>query len=54
MHKKKEIIYIEFDEFVNNSGFKESTIKRNYKRIPGIQKRRMVIVLLAVLVILII
>ena len=40
MHKKKEIIYIEFDEFVNNSGFKESTIKRNYKRIPGLQKTK--------------
>ena len=40
MHKKKEIIYIEFDELVNNSGFKESTIKRNYKRIPGLQKTK--------------
>ena len=40
MIKKKEIIYIEFDEFVNNSGFKESTIKRNYKQIPGLQKTK--------------
>lgn len=40
MNKKKEIIYIEFDEFVNNSGFKESTIKRNYKQIPGLQKTK--------------
>ena len=35
---EKEITYISFDEFVNNSGVKESTIKRRYKLIPGITK----------------
>ena len=35
---EKEITYISFDEFVNNSGVKESTIKRRYKLIPGIIK----------------
>ena len=38
MIKKKEVSYIEFDEFINNSGVKESTIKRNYKHIPGLIK----------------
>lgn len=35
---KIKIKYIEFEEFVNNSGVKEATIKRNYKNIPGITK----------------
>lgn len=35
---KREIEYIDFDEFVNNSGVKKSTIKRNYKHIPGLSK----------------
>lgn len=34
----KDIKYITFEEFVNNSGVKESTIKRKYKQIPGITK----------------
>ena len=34
--QKKE--YIPFEEFVKNSGVKESTIKRRYKEIPGIEK----------------
>lgn len=36
--RKKEIEYIDFDEFVNNSGVKKSTIKRKYKCIPGLSK----------------
>lgn len=35
---KKKIEYIEFEEFVNNSNVKEVTIKKNYKRIPGLSK----------------
>lgn len=35
---EKEITYISFDGFVNNSGVKEATIKRRYKQIPGIIK----------------
>ena len=35
--KKKE--YIDFDDFVNNTGLKKSTIQRNYKKIPGIEKK---------------
>lgn len=35
---KKKIDYIDFDVFVRNSGVKESTVKKNYKRIPGISK----------------
>ena len=38
MLNKKDVSYIEFDEFVNNSGFKETTIKRKYKQIPGLIK----------------
>lgn len=38
MLNKKEVSYIKFDEFVNNSGFKETTIKRKYKQIPGLIK----------------
>lgn len=38
MMGKKKISYIDFDVFVNNSGVKESTIKRNYKQIPGVIK----------------
>lgn len=36
--KKKE--YIDFDEFVLYTGLRKSTIQRNYKKIPGIEKRR--------------
>ena len=35
---KKKPEYIELDDFVNISGVKEATIKKNYKRIPGFQK----------------
>ena len=35
---KEKIQYIEFADFVNNAGVKESTIKRRYKKIPGITK----------------
>lgn len=35
---EKKLKYISFDEFVNNSGVKASTIKRKYKQIPGIMK----------------
>ena len=35
--KKKE--YIEFDDFVSNTGFRKSTVERNYKKIPGIEKK---------------
>lgn len=35
---KKKPEYIELDDFVNISGVKETTIKKNYKRIPGFQK----------------
>ena len=38
MLNKKEVRYVEFDEFVNNSGFKETTIKCKYKQIPGLIK----------------
>lgn len=34
--KNKE--YIDFDEFVNISGVKKSTIIKKYKKIPGIEK----------------
>ena len=30
--------YISFEEFINNTGFKESTIRKRYKNIPGIKK----------------
>ena len=40
MCKKKEIEYISFDEFVNNTGRAESTIKKRYKDIPGITKTK--------------
>lgn len=36
--RQKKIEYIDFDEFVHNSGRKKTTIIRNYKRIPGISK----------------
>ena len=36
-NKKKE--YIEFDDFVSNTGFRKSTVERNYKKIPGIEKK---------------
>lgn len=35
---KEKIDYIDFEDFVNNAGVKESTIKRRYKKIPGIIK----------------
>ena len=35
---RKKLQYISFEEFVNNSGVKASTIKRKYKQIPGITK----------------
>lgn len=37
---KEKIQYIEFEDFVRNSGVKESTIKRRYKQIPGITKTK--------------
>ena len=37
---KKKIEYIDFDEFVHNSGVKRATIIRNYKRIPGLSKTK--------------
>lgn len=37
---KEKIQYIEFEDFVSNSGVKESTIKRRYKQIPGIIKTK--------------
>lgn len=37
---KEKIDYIDFEEFVNNAGVKESTIKRRYKKIPGIIKTK--------------
>lgn len=40
MCKKKMVEYIEFEEFVRNSGVKESTIKRKYKQIPGLTKTK--------------
>lgn len=35
--KKKE--YIEFDDFVSYTGLRKSTVERNYKKIPGIEKK---------------
>ena len=35
---KEKIDYIDFEDFVNNAGVKESTIKRRYRQIPGIIK----------------
>ena len=35
---EKKVKYITFDEFINNSGVKGSTIRRKYKDIPGITK----------------
>ena len=40
MCKNNEIEYISFDEFVNNTGRAEATIKRRYKDIPGIIKTK--------------
>ncbi len=40
MCKNKEIEYISFDEFVNNTGRAESTIRKRYKEIPGITKTK--------------
>ena len=37
---KEKIQYIEFEDFVNNTGVKESTIKRRYKKIPGVIKTK--------------
>ena len=37
---KEKIDYIDFEDFVNNAGVKESTIKRRYKKIPGIIKTK--------------
>lgn len=37
---KEKIQYIEFEDFVNNTGVKESTIKRRYKKIPGVIKSK--------------
>lgn len=36
--KHKTEKYISFEEFINHTGLKESTIRRMYKNIPGIQK----------------
>ena len=36
-NKKKE--YIEFEDFVSNIGLKKSNVERNYKKIPGIEKK---------------
>ena len=38
--KNTEVKYISLNEFTNNSGVKESTIKRRYKSIPGITKSK--------------
>ena len=35
---KEKVDYIDFEDFVNNVGVKESTIKRRYKKIPGVIK----------------
>lgn len=35
---KNKINYMDFDDFVNNAGVRESTIKRRYKEIPGVIK----------------
>lgn len=35
---KEKIDYIDFEDFVNNAGVTESTIKRRYKKIPGVIK----------------
>lgn len=35
---KKKNKYIKFEDFVHNAGVAETTIKRNYKQIPGISK----------------
>lgn len=35
---KEKIDYIDFEDFVNNAGVKESTVKRQYKKIPGVIK----------------
>ena len=40
MSQNKTIEYISFDEFVNNTGRAESTIKKRYKEIPGITKTK--------------
>ena len=37
---KEKHDYIDFEDFVNNSGVKESTVKRRYKKIPGIIKTK--------------
>lgn len=37
--KEKKQKYIEFDEFVRNTGLRRSTILRNYKKIPGLEKK---------------
>ena len=37
---KEKIEYIEFEDFVNKTGVKASTIKRRYKQIPGIIKSK--------------
>lgn len=40
MCKNKDIEYIPFADFVNNTGRAESTIKKRYKAIPGIIKTK--------------
>ena len=35
---QKPVNYISFEEFVELSGVKEETVKRNYKKIPGVTK----------------
>ncbi len=40
MCKTKEIQYMSFDDFVHNSNVKESTVKKRYKQIPGIEKTK--------------
>ena len=37
---KEKIDYIDFKDFLNNAGVKESTIKRRYKEIPGVMKTK--------------
>ncbi len=38
--KKEKKEYIDFDDFVSMSGLKKSTVTRNYKKIPGIEKTK--------------
>ena len=38
MKDKTELVYIDFSDFVKLSGKKENTVKKNYAKIPGIDK----------------